>query len=110
MRHTNAAFRLCFRCLSSLRPCLSLRSRAEEPRVGESPASEKNIRRRVYDALNVLRSAGVIAYEQDKKTIVWRGLPEQFELKTLETERDGVKSRCATVHASNMDYPPTQRP
>ena len=28
--HIDAAFRLCFRCLSSLRPCLSLRCDSEE--------------------------------------------------------------------------------
>jgi len=34
---------------------------------------EKNIRRRVYDALNVLMAIGVITKE--KKTITWVGLP-----------------------------------
>jgi hypothetical protein len=43
--------------------------------VTESPATEKNVRRRVYDALNVLRAAGVIEVEDDKKTIAWRAPP-----------------------------------
>lgn len=34
---------------------------------------EKNIRRRVYDALNVLMAMDIIAKE--KKNITWRGLP-----------------------------------
>lgn len=34
---------------------------------------EKNIRRRVYDALNVLMAMDIIS--KDKKEIQWRGLP-----------------------------------
>jgi hypothetical protein len=34
---------------------------------------EKNIRRRVYDALNVLMAMGIIT--KNKKTITWVGLP-----------------------------------
>ena len=34
---------------------------------------EKNIRRRVYDALNVLMAMDIIT--RQKKDIVWRGLP-----------------------------------
>jgi transcription factor Dp-1 len=34
---------------------------------------EKNIRRRVYDALNVLMAMGIIL--KDKKDIQWKGLP-----------------------------------
>ena len=49
---------------------------------GFSPGAEKNIRRRVYDALNVLFSAGVI--QKEKKHIMWRGLPEQLEVQSLE--------------------------
>lgn len=43
---------------------------------GGAPArggvDEKNVRRRVYDSLNVLMAMGII--ERDRKTIVWRGL------------------------------------
>ena len=35
---------------------------------------EKNVRRRVYDALNVLLAMDIIAKE--KKDLIWRGLPE----------------------------------
>lgn len=35
---------------------------------------EKNIRRRVYDALNVLMAMDIIS--KDKKEIQWRGLPK----------------------------------
>jgi hypothetical protein len=35
---------------------------------------EKNIRRRVYDALNVLIAMEIIS--KDKKEIQWRGLPK----------------------------------
>ncbi len=35
---------------------------------------EKNIRRRVYDALNVLMAVGVI--RKEKKEIVWGGWPQ----------------------------------
>lgn len=47
---------------------------------------EKNIRRRVYDALNVLMALDIIT--RDKKEIQWKGLPsadiqEQEELKVV---------------------------
>jgi len=35
---------------------------------------EKNIRRRVYDALNVLKAMDIIS--KDKKEIQWKGLPK----------------------------------
>jgi transcription factor Dp-1 len=47
----------------------------------ESPSSkghdEKNIRRRVYDALNVLMAVGIIT--KDKKDIKWQGLPIDYQ-------------------------------
>jgi hypothetical protein len=36
---------------------------------------EKNIRRRVYDALNVLMAMEIIS--KDKKEIQWKGLPRK---------------------------------
>ncbi|PON76141.1 DP transcription factor [Trema orientale] len=59
---------------------------------------EKNIRRRVYDALNVLMALGIIT--RDKKEIQWKGLPsldikEQEELKAMRVKlvnRIGKKS------------------
>ncbi|KAK4551425.1 hypothetical protein RGQ29_032370 [Quercus rubra] len=52
-------------------------------------SDEKNIRRRVYDALNVLMAMDIIA--RDKKEIWWKGLPETNmkdleELKALRAE------------------------
>lgn len=38
---------------------------------------EKNIRRRVYDALNVLMALNIIS--KDKKEIKWRGLPLNYQ-------------------------------
>lgn len=53
---------------------------------------EKNIRRRVYDALNVLMAMNIIAKE--KKDITWKGLPtrSQMNVESLNAE----KLRCAT--------------
>jgi len=49
---------------------------------------EKNIRRRVYDALNVLMAMDIIS--KDKKEIQWKGFPwtsisDIEELKVLVT-------------------------
>lgn len=44
-------------------------------------SDEKNIRRRVYDALNVLLALDIIA--GDKKEIHWKGLPNT-RIKDLE--------------------------
>lgn len=47
---------------------------------------EKNIRRRVYDALNVLMAMGII--QKSKKTITWCGLPNNIQHNiVLENER-----------------------
>jgi hypothetical protein len=49
---------------------------------------EKNIRRRVYDALNVLMAMDIIT--KDKKAITWKGLPTTAhqDLDMLERERE----------------------
>ncbi|KAK6942774.1 E2F/DP family, winged-helix DNA-binding domain, partial [Dillenia turbinata] len=54
---------------------------------------EKNIRRRVYDALNVLMAMDIIS--KDKKEIQWRGLPRTSlsDIEELKTERIGLRSR-----------------
>lgn len=53
------------------------------------PASydEKNIRRRVYDALNVLLAMDIVS--KDKKEIHWKGLPSnsRSDLEMLQKER-----------------------
>lgn len=50
----------------------------------ETKKDAKNIRRRVYDALNVLLAMDIISKE--KKQITWKGYPENFHHKkeTLE--------------------------
>eukprot|EP01122_Echinamoeba_exundans_P007773 TRINITY_DN2460_c1_g1_i1.p2 TRINITY_DN2460_c1_g1~~TRINITY_DN2460_c1_g1_i1.p2 ORF type:complete len:441 (+),score=63.49 TRINITY_DN2460_c1_g1_i1:43-1365(+) len=61
----------------------------------ENPAvDQKNIRRRVYDALNVLMAMNIISKE--KKEIKWIGLPPtspRDELRTLTTERQQLTER-----------------
>lgn len=54
---------------------------------------EKNIRRRVYDALNVLMAMDIIS--KDKKEIQWKGLPRTSldDIEELKTERLGVRNR-----------------
>ncbi|KAL6976210.1 hypothetical protein U1Q18_025001 [Sarracenia purpurea var. burkii] len=54
---------------------------------------EKNIRRRVYDALNVLMAMDIIS--KDKKEIQWKGLPRTSlnDIEELKTERLGLRSR-----------------
>ena len=51
---------------------------------GGKPHNEKNIRRRVYDALNVLMAMGVIT--KKRKAIVWKGLPSnaQHDMELLK--------------------------
>ncbi|KAI3964557.1 hypothetical protein MKW92_025408 [Papaver armeniacum] len=54
---------------------------------------EKNIRRRVYDALNVLMAMDIIS--KDKKEIQWKGLPRTtvHDVEELKAERAGLRSR-----------------
>lgn len=55
----------------------------------------KNIRRRVYDALNVLMAIDIICKE--KKEIRWLGLPNEAaeDLRALENERLALQERIA---------------
>ena len=54
--------------------------------ASEQQFDEKNIRRRVYDALNVLMAMNIISKE--KKDITWRGLPTNpdADLEALRAE------------------------
>ncbi|KAF5202206.1 Transcription factor dp [Thalictrum thalictroides] len=54
---------------------------------------EKNIRRRVYDALNVLMAMDIIS--KDKKEIQWKGLPHTSasDIEELKSERLGLRNR-----------------
>ena len=65
-----------------------------ERETGEGKFDEKNIRRRVYDALNVLMAMDIISKE--KKEITWRGLPT-IGRQDLETLRDEVEYRQSLV-------------
>ncbi|KAL3804311.1 hypothetical protein HJC23_011239 [Cyclotella cryptica] len=55
----------------------------------QSKYDEKNIRRRVYDALNVLMAMDIIV--KDKKMIVWNGLPGKRVSKTADTNSTSQK-------------------
>lgn len=52
---------------------------------------EKNIRRRVYDALNVLMAMDIIS--KDKKEIQWKGLPKTSLSDIEEIKRDRLAIR-----------------
>ncbi|CAA0842836.1 Transcription factor-like protein DPB [Striga hermonthica] len=54
---------------------------------------EKNIRRRVYDALNVLMAMDIIS--KDKKEIQWKGLPRTSldDIDEFKAERLGLRNR-----------------
>lgn len=54
---------------------------------------EKNIRRRIYDALNVLMAMEIIS--KDKKEIHWRGIPsiDVEDIELLKAEHTQVKGR-----------------
>ena len=56
---------------------------------GSEPFDQKNIRRRVYDALNVLMAINVISKE--KKEIKWIGLPTNAAQECLDLEEDKKK-------------------
>ncbi|XP_038982695.1 transcription factor-like protein DPB [Phoenix dactylifera] len=64
---------------------------------------EKNIRRRVYDALNVLMAMDIIS--KDKKEIQWKGLPRTSlnDIEELKAERVGLKSRIERKTAYLQD-------
>eukprot|EP00967_Tisochrysis_lutea_P044852 scaffold54412_cov31-Tisochrysis_lutea.AAC.2 len=53
---------------------------------GETQYDEKNIRRRVYDALNVLMAMDIITKE--KKQILWRGLPTNTQQEGTRMQMD----------------------
>jgi len=51
---------------------------------------EKNIRRRVYDALNVLMAMNIV--EKNKKQILWRGLPAMEDEESVKTLQGQVQA------------------
>ncbi|CAH8379592.1 unnamed protein product [Eruca vesicaria subsp. sativa] len=74
---------------------------------GTSPDQydEKNIRRRVYDALNVLMAMDIIS--KDKKEIQWRGLPRTSlsDIEELKAERLSLRNRIEkkTAYAQELE-------
>lgn len=62
--------------------------------ASEQLFDEKNIRRRVYDALNVLMAMNIITKE--KKDITWRGLPPSVgsDLQSLRNSKVQARQRC----------------
>lgn len=64
---------------------------------------EKNIRRRVYDALNVLMAMEIIS--KDKKEIQWKGLPKTSmnDIEDLKAEIIGLKGRIDKKNAYLQD-------
>eukprot|EP00013_Stygamoeba_regulata_P028468 CAMPEP_0177660262 /NCGR_PEP_ID=MMETSP0447-20121125/17932_1 /TAXON_ID=0 /ORGANISM="Stygamoeba regulata, Strain BSH-02190019" /LENGTH=522 /DNA_ID=CAMNT_0019165287 /DNA_START=129 /DNA_END=1694 /DNA_ORIENTATION=- len=61
--------------------------------INKTNTIDQNIRRRVYDALNVLMAMNII--QKDKKEITWIGLPFDLnnEIKNLEAEKAQRKER-----------------
>ena len=72
--------------------CLS-HSFAHAGSPGIAAYDEKNIRRRVYDALNVLMAMDIII--KDKKDISWKGLPSapHAQLEKLREERAALRQK-----------------
>jgi len=73
-----------------------LAQRAEPSGTGPvEKYDEKNIRRRVYDALNVLMAMDIISKE--KKEIRWKGLPSnaQHDLEVLRRDKRRLESSLA---------------
>jgi transcription factor Dp-1 len=56
---------------------------------------EKNIRRRVYDALNVLMAMNIII--KDKKEISWKGLPSQSSADPYERLQRDIQLRSTEL-------------
>ena len=74
-----------------------------KPCLAGSPTNaafdEKNIRRRVYDALNVLMAMDIIS--KDKKEIRWQGLPSApaDRAERLRADRSRLRARLLQQHA-----------
>jgi hypothetical protein len=72
------------------------------PAGGDSPGGtqfdEKNIRRRVYDALNVLMAMDIIS--KDKKEISWQGLPlpAGSEVAALSQQKQDLLEKINKQH------------
>ncbi|CAG9323684.1 unnamed protein product [Blepharisma stoltei] len=60
---------------------------------------EKNIRRRVYDAINVLIAAGVL--ERDEKNVRWKA---EFNVGELVEKREFLEKRKREVDAKRLEF------
>lgn len=80
-----------------------LAGRPDTDAPGKRAYDEKNIRRRVYDALNVLYAMGIIA--KDKKAIQWVGLPgsEGAELEELQARLAAKQADVAAKREALVD-------
>ena len=74
---------------------------------GIAAYDEKNIRRRVYDALNVLMAMDIII--KDKKDISWKGLPSapHAQLEKLKEERAALRQKILNQQAYLQVIHPT---
>jgi hypothetical protein len=77
---------------------------------------ERNVRRRVYDALNVLMAAGIISKDRMARTISWKGLParpkdelDHLEVRGRAREREGARARCARCPGPRPPVAPLSR-
>jgi len=61
-----------------------------------SSVDSKNIRRRVYDALNVLMAINII--EKQKKEITWKGLPSKDTNKEIERLKAESQTTRQRIH------------
>ena len=75
-------------------------SKPDDPKFCADQAyDEKNIRRRVYDALNVLMAMDIISKE--KKEITWKGLPATAKEGDLESLRAEKARAQASIEKKN---------
>ena len=65
----------------------------------QEPFDQKNIRRRVYDALNVLMAINIISKE--KKEIKWIGLPTNAQQECSELDRERLQ-RLERINAKKQ--------
>ncbi|KAJ1406677.1 Winged helix-like DNA-binding domain superfamily [Sesbania bispinosa] len=84
---------ICYSQIEGVREVLWTYSLGDEHLSCQQQYDEKNIRRRVYDALNVLMAMDIIS--KDKKEIQWKGLPRTSlnDIEELKTERLGLRNR-----------------
>jgi len=73
---------------------------------GASGFDEKNIRRRIYDALNVLTAIDVLSKE--KKILEWRGLPTEYNvdavISRLTVTRDRLEKKMRLLEDLTLQY------